>query len=73
MNFYNLDIEKVFELTGSSAGGLTSQTASEKLTEFGPNELEVKKKKPAWLIFVNQFKDFMILVLVAAAVISGRW
>ncbi len=71
MNFYNLDIEKVFELTGSSLQGLTTQTAAEKFAEFGPNELEVKKKKPAWLLFVNQFKDFMIIVLIAAAVVSG--
>src|SRR5687768_10665241 len=71
MNFHNLDIEKVFELTGSSQQGLTTQAVAEKLAEFGPNELEVKKKKPLWLLFVNQFKDFMILVLIAAAVVSG--
>ena len=33
--------------------------------------LEEKKKKPAWLLFLHQFKDFMILVLIAAAVIAG--
>lgn len=71
MAFHNLDIEKVFEVTLSSANGLTTQTAEAKLAEFGPNELEEKKKKPAWLLFLNQFKDFMILVLIAAAVISG--
>lgn len=71
MNFHLLTPDKIFELTGSSAGGLTAQTAEEKLSEFGPNELLEKKKKPAWLLFLNQFKDFMIVVLIIAAVISG--
>ena len=71
MNFHLLDTDKVFELTNSSITGLTEQSAKERLSEFGANELEEKKKKPAWLLFINQFKDFMILVLVAAAVISG--
>ncbi|MBC7828950.1 MAG: cation-translocating P-type ATPase [Chitinophagaceae bacterium] len=71
MNFHQLNIEKVFELTGSSPAGLTAETAKSKLEEFGPNILEGKKKKPLWLFFINQFKDFMILVLIGAAVISG--
>lgn len=71
MNFHLLDTSKVFELTNSSAAGLTAQSAEERLLEFGANELEEKKKKPGWLLFINQFKDFMILVLVGAAVISG--
>ncbi|WP_018617456.1 cation-translocating P-type ATPase [Segetibacter koreensis] len=71
MNFHLLDINKVFELTNSSVSGLSTETAEERLLEFGANELEEKKKKPAWLLFINQFKDFMILVLIAAAIISG--
>ena len=71
MNWHSLDIEKVFTLSGSSPAGLSTHVAEQKLAECGPNELESKKKKPAWKLFVNQFKDFMILVLVVAAVISG--
>jgi P-type Ca2+ transporter type 2C len=71
MNYHQLDIEKVFEQTASAPGGLTTETAKSKLEEFGPNALEGKKKKPLWVFFVNQFKDFMILVLIAAAVVSG--
>jgi Ca2+-transporting ATPase len=71
MVFHNLDIEKVLEATGASLKGLTSETAQQKLTEFGPNELQGKKKKSPFLQFLNQFKDFMILILIAAAVISG--
>ena len=71
MNWHSLDIEKVFTLSGSSPAGLSTHIAEQKLAECGPNELEEKKKKPAWKLFVNQFKDFMILVLVVAAIISG--
>lgn len=71
MNFHQLTIEQVFELTGSTSQGLTTETAKSKLEEFGANELEGKKKKPVWLFFINQFKDFMILVLIGAAIISG--
>lgn len=71
MNWHTLDIEKVMEQTGSSSEGLTTESAARKLAEYGPNELQEKKKKPAWMLFLAQFKDFMILVLVAAAVVSG--
>lgn len=71
MNWHNLSIEKVIEETGSSPEGLTSEQASRKLAEQGPNELIAKKKKPAWMFFLAQFKDFMIIVLIAAAIISG--
>lgn len=71
MNYHQLTNEKIFELTGSTPEGLTSEAAAKKLEEFGPNALEGKKKKPVWLFFLNQFKDFMILVLIVAAIISG--
>jgi Ca2+-transporting ATPase len=71
MNWHQLEIKKVFELHGTSARGLDQEAVEKKLLEFGPNELKEKKKKPAWVFFLNQFKDFMILVLMVAAVISG--
>ena len=71
MNYHQLNTEKIFELTKSSPQGLTTEEAQTKLEEFGPNALEGKKKKPVWIFFLNQFKDFMILVLIVAAIISG--
>jgi P-type Ca2+ transporter type 2C len=71
MDWHHLPSDEVIKQTGSSPEGLNSETVASKLAEFGPNELLEKKKKPAWLLFVHQFKDFMILVLVAAAVIAG--
>jgi P-type Ca2+ transporter type 2C len=55
----------------SSLQGLTSEEAQVRLETHGPNELVEKKKKTPLVLFLDQFKDFMILVLIAAAVISG--
>ena len=71
MNWHYLPTNEVLTVTGSSLNGLRSEDASLKLAEYGLNELQEKKKKPAWLLFLHQFKDFMILVLMAAAVIAG--
>jgi Ca2+-transporting ATPase len=71
MNWHTLDINKVFALTGSSAAGLSSQVVEQRIVEYGLNELIEKKRKPAWLLFLKQFNDFMILLLIVAAIISG--
>ena len=71
MNWHNLDINKVFALTGSSPAGLSSQLVEQRIVEYGLNELLEKKKRPAWLLFLRQFNDFMIMLLIAAAIISG--
>ena len=71
MNWHILPLKKIYELLGSSALGLTSVHAKEHLAQFGPNELEKGKKKPWWKLLLHQFADFMILVLMAAALIAG--
>ena len=71
MAFYQRDLEHLFVQFGSSSDGLKHFQATQGLEKFGPNALEEKKKKPAWMLFLAQFKDFMILILAAAAVISG--
>ncbi|MCS6917758.1 MAG: HAD-IC family P-type ATPase, partial [Chitinophagales bacterium] len=71
MNWHSLPEDQIFSLLGSSPQGLSADRARSLLAETGPNALEEKKQKTAWQIWVNQFKDFMILVLVAAAILSG--
>jgi len=71
MNWYRLNIEDVYELLGSQKQGLSSQEADEKLLEAGYNQLEEGKKKTVAGILLAQFKDVMILILLAAAIISG--
>lgn len=51
--------------------GLTSEEARQRVEQYGKNVLEAKKKKTVWSMLFHQFTDFMILILIAAAVISG--
>jgi Ca2+-transporting ATPase len=71
MNWRLLPIFEVLQLTGSNPQGLTASEAQERLLKYGRNELQEKKKRPALLLFLAQFKDVMILILLAAAIVSG--
>ncbi|MDI6744606.1 MAG: calcium-translocating P-type ATPase, PMCA-type [Thermodesulfovibrionales bacterium] len=71
MRWHQKNADEVIEGLNSSLKGLSSEEAQKRLAEYGPNELMEKKKKTPFMMFMDQFKDFMILVLIAAAVISG--
>jgi P-type Ca2+ transporter type 2C len=71
MMYYNQSIQDVLSSVNSSEQGLSDVQVQERLKKDGPNELIEKKKAPAWLLFLNQFKDVMILILIAAAILSG--
>src|SRR5688572_2506988 len=71
MNWWQLEIKEVYSKANSSPTGLTEQKFKTRLAEVGPNELLEKKRKPPFTIFLNQFKDFMIVVLLAAAIVAG--
>ena len=51
--------------------GLTQEQINKKLAKYGLNELQAQKKKSLFVKFLEQFKDFMIIVLIFAAIISG--
>ena len=71
MEWYRKKINEIIENLNTSLSGLSSENAQLRLREHGPNELKETKKRPLIFMFLEQFKDFMILVLIAAAVISG--
>lgn len=71
MNWHRLSIAEVFELLGTNQQGLSTIAAEDKLLEIGPNELQEGKKKSIASMLLAQFKDVMILILIAAAIISG--
>ncbi|MCD6248880.1 MAG: cation-translocating P-type ATPase [candidate division Zixibacteria bacterium] len=70
-NWHCLSTEQVFRDTKSSPQGLSSEEAAKLLLEKGPNELIEKAKRTLFAMFLDQFKDFMIIVLIVAAVIAG--
>ncbi|NDP38146.1 MAG: cation-translocating P-type ATPase [Rhodoferax sp.] len=53
------------------AHGLHEDEASRRAQQHGPNEIQGRPGRGLWAQFIDQFKDFMVLVLIAAAVISG--
>ena len=62
----------IVQLFGCDAQrGLTEAEAARRLARHGPNALLEKPSRPPWRMFAAQFADFMILVLIAAAVVSG--
>lgn len=71
MNWHQIDIEKVFQETGSSSKGLNAEGVETSREKHGKNELEDAKSTPPFIQFLNQFKSFMIIVLIIAAIISG--
>lgn len=72
MNFWNKDILEIEkELNTNIEKGISSNEVASKRTEFGTNEIEGKKKQSLFIKFLNEFKDFMIIVLIIAAILSG--
>lgn len=71
MNYYDLPADQTEkDLVTSSSVGLTSEEVKVRLEKYGPNKLREKKQKTLLQRFFDQFKDPMILILLAAAVIS---
>lgn len=71
MIYHTLTVkEALAQLNVSSETGLTSNEAKKRLMQYGSNELKTKKPQPLLFRFLSQFADFMILVLMAAALIS---
>ncbi len=70
--FFNLSVEETIKILKTSiVSGLSSEEAAKRLNENGCNEFEKAKRRSLIMKFLDQFKSFMILVLMAAAVISG--
>ncbi|XKU94781.1 calcium-translocating P-type ATPase, PMCA-type [Lactobacillus acidophilus] len=63
------DVEKA--LNTSLADGLSDSETKARLEKYGPNALASKKKRSMFMRFIDQFKDFMIIVLIIAAILSG--
>ena len=72
MNWFNKGISQVEkELQTNIKEGLTEEQVKANYEKYGMNELKQKKKKSLFVKFLEQFKDFMIIVLIIAAIVSG--
>ena len=71
-NWFNKEIDQVEkELEVNKQEGLTTEQVKQKQEKYGLNELEAAKKETLLQKFFNQFKDFSIIVLIIAAIVSG--
>lgn len=71
-DWHTLDNEQVLhELRSDLLNGLLDTEARQRLAKIGPNELEERSGKPLVLILSEQFTNTMVLILIAAAVVSG--
>ncbi|MGY3779102.1 cation-translocating P-type ATPase [Isobaculum melis] len=69
--FYTQTEEEVLSNLGTAVEGLSDAEAKKRLASYGANQLDEGKTKSLFVKFLEQFKDFMIIVLMAAAIISG--
>ena len=71
-SWHTLTISAVQERLGADRdGGLTPEEAAQRAARFGRNEIQERAGRSALRMLLDQFTDFMILVLLAAAVVSG--
>jgi Ca2+-transporting ATPase len=67
----NLEIKEVLSSLQSAPNGLSQEEAGRRLVEYGSNELQEKKKVSYWILFLEQFKNFLVIILLIAAIVSG--
>lgn len=70
--WFNKSIEETCKILETNINvGLNNERVQEKINKYGENKLKEKKKKSLIIKFLEQFKDFMIIVLIIAALVSG--
>jgi Ca2+-transporting ATPase len=70
-DWYSIETDEALQRLGSSATGLTTADAQQRLAEHGPNAIPEKRRRSLMVMLLRQFADFMIVVLLVAALISG--
>ncbi len=72
MEWYKQDINEVEkQLQVSIKHGLSDQQIEQRRLQFGPNRIKEATTQPFWVLFIKQFQDFMVIVLLAATLIAG--
>ncbi len=69
-NFFRLTPEKTLEKLSTQRQGLTEEEAGRRLEQYGPNALLEQKRKTVLQVFLEQFKDLLVVILIVAALIS---
>ena len=67
---YQMHQDELLKQMKAEPGGLSSQEAARRLEEYGENALEEQARKKGYQVFLEQFKDFLVIILIIAALIS---
>src|SRR3990170_4543609 len=71
VKYHQQKFEEVLDALNTSVNGLSNNEAGKRLLEYGPNEIKESARRTPLGMLLDQFKDFMIIILIVAAVISG--
>ncbi|MCW1301173.1 MAG: cation-translocating P-type ATPase [Candidatus Nanoarchaeia archaeon] len=74
--WHALEVEEVIKKLNTGTSGLSSEEAERRLKEYGPNEIKEVKRRGALRIFLSEFNDIFVLLLIAATIFStlvGYW
>jgi Ca2+-transporting ATPase len=69
--FYQLQVDEVLKALRTSLKGLSAEEAQRRLKEYGPNELVREKKKSSLALFLSQFTNFLVVIIIIAGLISA--
>ncbi|MEY8320576.1 cation-translocating P-type ATPase [Lachnospiraceae bacterium 46-61] len=68
--YYSMPLQKVLENVESSEKGLSNEQAQNRLHKYGKNALLESKRKSTFVVFLEQFKDFLVIILIVAGILS---
>ena len=68
---HDKSIEELYKTLNISKDGLSSSEAEQRLETYGKNELATSKKVNPFIIFFNQFRDLLVIILIVAGVITA--
>ena len=68
---YRQTPEEIYAELNTCPDGLSGETAKKHAEQYGKNAIAEGKKTPVWMIFLEQFKDFLVIILIIAALISA--
>lgn len=69
-NYFSMNVEEALKNFNSSKQGLNSVQVGENISNYGLNQLNEKKKQSVLQVFLNQFKDLLVVILIVAGIIS---
>ena len=69
-DFYQMDIKETLESLDTTEKGLSKKEVEKRLKKYGENTLKAEIKMPLWLVFLAQFKELLVLILIIGAIIA---